>query len=509
MQTSKPVRSGLAVIAAATVLALAAHADDKVLAIKGGTAHLGDGRTIEHATIIMRDGRIAAVGVDAPIPEGAPIIDAAGGSVTPGLIDANAQLESADVFRQVRRGGPAPLSASRAQPSPLALFLQHQHEDAESCVCSGQVHCALEASHESLKDGQTCPCCGYPAMMDPAAMASGVIPGVSETESYSEVVPHTLVLDSLNLRSPDFDRLLRAGVTTVFVAPDSAAVIGPRGCIVRTGGPIADRIVRRADAVQGTLGEDSYRVGLNNMTPSSNMVTVRTRRPMTRMGVTWVFRRAFYDAERWNQGIEVTGADASPAEALPILDQIRRGEFPLRIQARKHHDILAALRFASELNLKFTLVEATEAYKCIPELKFAGGGAVPIIFGPIYMDPSGVRARSRETDESRLSTVVALTEAGLLLAISAQDLREEDGLGRQAMYAVRAGLSPDKALEAVTLAPARLLGIADQMGSIEVGKRADLVVWSGEGGPIAATSRPEVVLIGGRVVLDSRERAAR
>ena len=97
-----------------------------------------------------------------------------------------------------------------------------------------------------------------------------------------------------------------------------------------------------------------------------------------------------------------------------------------------------------------------------------------------------------------------LIEAGIPTALSAQDLREEDGLARQAMYAVRAGLTPEKALESVTLTPARLLGIDKEVGTLEAGKRADLVIWSGE--PLEATSRPLLVVIGGKTVYDGRDK---
>jgi imidazolonepropionase-like amidohydrolase len=95
-----------------------------------------------------------------------------------------------------------------------------------------------------------------------------------------------------------------------------------------------------------------------------------------------------------------------------------------------------------------------------------------------------------------------LLQAKIPTALSAQDLREEDGLARQAMYAQRFGVSFDDALRAVTQTPARLLGLEKELGTLVRGKRADLVLWSGT--PFAATSMPLVVLIDGEVVLDRR-----
>jgi imidazolonepropionase-like amidohydrolase len=307
------------------------------------------------------------------------------------------------------------------------------------------------------------------------------------------------VIDSINFRSPDFDRLVRGGVTTVFAAPDSAAVIGPRGAVVRTAGPIKSRVMNDASDVLAAFGSDSFRFGGGNQSPFGSFVTNRTRRPNSRMGVAWVFRKAFYDAEKELAGQPVTGADQPPTEAFETLGQVRGGEVPLRIKARLQRDIEAAFRLSREFGLNFTLVEATEAYKCLPVIV---EGQVPVIFGPIYIDPNGVRSFSEETRESRLSTVKMLVDAGVETAITAMDLREEDGLARQAMYAMRAGLSFDDALKAVTLTPAKMLGIDDEVGSIEVGKRGDVVVWSGQ--PFDATARPVAVVMDGKIVYDAR-----
>ncbi|OHB67232.1 MAG: hypothetical protein A2V70_00550 [Planctomycetes bacterium RBG_13_63_9] len=175
------------------------------------------------------------------------------------------------------------------------------------------------------------------------------------------------------------------------------------------------------------------------------------------------------------------------------------GKVPLRIQARIQQDIHTALRLAEEFKLRFTFEEATEAYRCIETLKAA---AMPVIFGPIYDRPNGIRARSGEARRSRYYTLRALIEAGIPTALSAQDLREEEGLARQVMYAMRFGVGFDEALRAVTQTPAEMLALEDQIGTIESGKRADLVLWSGR--PFAATSRVMVVLIDGKVVVDRR-----
>ena len=210
--------------------------------------------------------------------------------------------------------------------------------------------------------------------------------------------------------------------------------------------------------------------------------------------------KAFYDAERFKKGAEVSGADTPSEAALGALGRIRTGEIPLRIQARMQHDIVAAIRLTQEFGLSFILEEATEAHRCLDELKEHN---VPVVYGPIYVVAPGYRAESSETNRNRLHTFAALLDAGIETALTAQELREEDGLARQAMHAMRNGLSLAQVLPTVTSIPAKLLGLDDRLGTVETGKQADLVLWSGE--PFAATSSPTVVVIGGEVVVDRRK----
>ena len=473
-------------------------AAQQTVVVDADEIHIGNGSIIENGRIVIRDGRIQAVGRNIAMPEGTGVLHLRSRAVTPGLIDANALVEPVDILPGVQQGGPS-------QPLMQHLFAAN-HDEIMCMVCDDPATaCALFAMHDDIEDGLNCPVCNFPDHPSQAVpFESGVRPTLTISEGSSEIVPHTHVLDGMNLRSPDFDRLVRGGVTTVFLSPDPAVVIGPRGAIVRTAGSLRERVIREADAVQATIGSDPFRYSIRNQTPNRFNVTVRTRRPNTRMGLAWVFRKAFYDTERFLEGKPVFGADTPSEEAMAILAQVRDGSIPFRIQARTQNDISSAIRLSNEFGLSFTLLEATDSYRNIDELKAHG---VPVIFGPIYVDPSGPRARSVETRESRLATVLDLVNAGIDTALSAQDLREEDGLIRQAMYAVRAGLAPEQAIRMVTQIPARFLGLDDELGTIETGKRAELVLWSGS--PLSATSAVEVVMINGQVVLDQRSESTR
>ena len=111
--------------------------------------------------------------------------------------------------------------------------------------------------------------------------------------------------------------------------------------------------------------------------------------------------------------------------------------------------------------------EATEAYRCLPQLKAAG---VPVIFGPLYMTAEGFRGLTDEVSNPRLNSPRQLAEAGIEFALTAQELRDEEGLVRQGMIAMQNGLSAEQALRAITATPAALLGLSGQLGVVAPGR---------------------------------------
>lgn len=318
----------------------------------------------------------------------------------------------------------------------------------------------------------------------------------SRAEHRSECIPELHVLDTLDLGSRDFDQLASSGVTTVYVSADSASVIGAQGAILHTGGPRDRRVVRKAYGIKATIGREPVYKASRNRGPFG-IVSYLTRRPTTRMGLVWVFRKAFHDAALASRGqTPETHGEGTPSEAsIQVLIRVLKGEIPLRIQARAQLDILTAIRLGREFNVSFILEEGTDAYRCIDVLR---ENKVPVIYGPLFDYPRGARAGSGEANRYRYSAPAALLKGGITLALSANDLGGEASLPRQAMYAMRFGLTRAQALAAVTVTPARLLEIEDVAGLIAEGRPADIVLWSGE--PFAATTRAEAVVIGGHLV---------
>lgn len=499
----KTTAMGLAALAAGLGIASTCGAD--TLAVRAQRLYVGDGRVVDNGVVLIQDGRIIGAGAGLAIPEGATVLAVPQGSITPGLIDANALLEAGDLVS--RPSGRATAPAGEHALNFYDLFNdpdRHVGHDGGhagvQCTCAGLAVCAFADLHEDLEPDQVCPVCGTPASLEALDLVSGVGSGRSVSESSSDVVPHTRIIDSVNLLSPDLKRLVAGGVTTVFVSPDTGSVIGARGAVIRTAGPLGGRVITAEGPVCAAIGSDPISVGLRATGPFGGSVTVRTRRPGTRMGVTWIFRKALHDADDYRRGLPSLGGADSPDEpALRVLTQVLDGKIPLRVHARQQNDILTALRMRKEFSIDFTLVEGTAAWKCIDELRDA---RTPVIYGPIYIDAPGLRGQTGETRDSRLDAFVELLRAGITAALTANDLREEDGLARQAMAAIRSGATTDQALQAVTITPAKLLGVSETLGTLEAGKRADLVVWTAE--PFSSTSRPALVISGGRIALDAR-----
>lgn len=298
-------------------------------------------------------------------------------------------------------------------------------------------------------------------------------------EQQSEVVPELQVLDGLNLRHRAFKRLLERGVTTVQIDADPASVIGSQACVVKTGG--SKRVVVERGVIGATVGPDSWTRGYNRRPFGSP--SHMTRRPNTLMGAVWVFREAFFRAKH-------AGKDATPAQE--VLREVMAGKRGLNFLARRRGEIEAALRLSREAGAPVVLRQAQEVHHI---LDLVADHKASVIFGPLQ-DLEG--SSQRGVLEPRLDTPALLALSGIPFCLTAGGESGQDDLRGQALLAVRSGLESSVALDAVTAAPAAILGLEDRLGTLTKGFDADLVIWSGP--PLAATSKALAVMIDGEVV---------
>jgi imidazolonepropionase-like amidohydrolase len=320
-----------------------------------------------------------------------------------------------------------------------------------------------------------------PGLID-AACALGVAGPANEDGE--EVAPQVRIIDSLDPRSPDLARARQSGVTAAFVEPGNRGVIGGVASVIKTAGSSrAAMIVREEAAIKGAIGPGPAQ---GNYPPRGAAATFFARRPTTRMGVAWEFRKAFFDARRYGEAHDET----DPGKELLL--RALAGNLPVRIAASRVTDLETAIEIAKELGLSIAIEEAQESHKHAETLAKRN---IPVLLRPVMGTAPGY---APEPNEIRLDAFTILIKAGVKTALLPAGEQKSDGMLASVAFAVRYGAKPADALRAATLTPAEILGVADRIGSIEKGKDADLVVLSGE--PHEVTTRVEKVMIGGRWV---------
>lgn len=272
------------------------------------------------------------------------------------------------------------------------------------------------------------------------------------------------------------------GITTAFVGPSGSFVSGQGALIDLAGGTIEDMVATDHAAMVISLG-----------------VAAKDAGGGSRAGVMERFRRLFQDALEYQRRKADYDQNrmqtlSAPAAELAALAPVLAGKELVIAEANRKSDIENALRLAREFHLKLAIRGGTEAWMVAPELAAAG---VPVLVQNMTDVPhfDGLNAR--------LDNATLLAQAGVKVVLAQNDDSRDRDLRFAAGNAVRNGMSWDQALRAVTLAPAEALGVSERWGSLDAGKAADVVVWSGD--PFEFSSRAEHVLIRGvEVPLKSR-----
>lgn len=323
-----------------------------------------------------------------------------------------------------------------------------------------------------------------PGLIDPFAVAglSGAwnIPADQDQDELSDPNQADLrALDGFNPHEPLLEFLRANGVTAIHAVPGRANVIAGRSGVFRTEGLTAEAAaLRPTAAVLVNLGEspkDAY----------------KGKAPTTRMGTAGIVRKAFADAAAYRK--KPAGAKNAKLEALvPALE----GKVPVYFAAHRADDIATALRIASEFKLKTVIALGTEGYRMVGPLKAAG---VPVVVHPTMQRAAG----SMETLHGFVGNAAVLADAGVPVCLSTAFegyVPKVRVLRHEAAMAAANGLGHDRALRAVTIDAAKLLGIAEKYGSIEKGKAADLVLYDGD--PFEHTTLVTRTIMDGRVVYD-------
>lgn len=306
-------------------------------------------------------------------------------------------------------------------------------------------------------------------------------------EMTDPVSPHLRGLDAINPVNQSFPEAVDAGITTVVTGPGSANAISGQFCAIKTYGKRVDKMVLREPvAMKFALGENPKKV-----------YNDKSETPMTRMATAALIREELSKAKRYLE--DVQKAEEDPEENDPpefdakkeALIPVLKRELKAHIHCHRSDDIFTAVRLAEEFELDYVLIHCTEGHLIADELKEIGA---PVVNGPLMCTRT-----KPELLHASDKTPGILSKAGLQVAICTDyNVIPIWMLPITAGYAVREGMDYMEALKAITINPARICGIEDRVGSVKVGKDADLLVYSQD--PLTLAAKPDMVFINGKQV---------
>jgi len=367
---------------------------------------------IEGATVLVKEGKIAAFGTQVDIPAEAQVIDAAGRTVTPGIVEAHAHVGIGEAAK------------------------------------------------------------GWA--------------GADTNESSNPVTAYARAIDGLNPLDTAFDEFRAGGITCTNVVPGSGNIIGGTGVAVKCRGKLVDEmVVKNPTGMKAALGEN----------PKGLYGRQRGKAPSTRMGNAAIMREALFKAREYMEKKDKAGDD--PGKRPPYdknheaLIPVLRGDIPLHIHCHRADDIVTAIRISEEFGVRYVLEHVTEANHVLDLLERSD---THVAIGPTLHYGSKVENRERD-----FRTPIEVSRRDIPFCfITDHPVLHGRYLPLTAGLAVTWGMDYDKALRAVTLSAAEHLGLEDRLGSIEVGKDGDLVIWTGD--PLDYVAFVDYTIINGEVV---------
>ena len=381
-----------------------------MLLIKNGKVLTMAGITYEKGCVLVEDGKIKEIGESIVETENMEIIDAKGGWVMPGIIEA---------------------------------------------------HCHIGIMEEDK---------GFE--------------GNDTNEMTDPVTPQLRAIDAINPMDTAFNDAVEGGVTSVMTGPGSANVVGGQFVFMKTKGKsIDDMIVKEPAAMKIAFGENPKRV-----------YSGKGKMPATRMATAALLRETLTKAAQYKEKKEKAIAkgedfteDFKQEAWLPVLNK----EIPLKAHAHRSDDILTAIRIGKEFNLHMTLDHCSEGH-FIPE--YVATSSYPAIIGPTLTRRSKI-----EVQHKTFKTPGIVHKAGTLVALTTDHpVIPVQYLSKCAGLAAKEGLGIEEGLKAITINAATICGVSDRVGSLEVGKDADIAIFSGN--PMEIFTDTLYTIIDGQIV---------
>lgn len=331
--------------------------------------------------------------------------------------------------------------------------------------------------------------------------AEGTSPAAMDydgNETGEIITPFVRVIDSIHPEDIGFEDSRKGGVTTLGICHGSANPIGGTMAVIKSMGTEVDDMVIRAPAgLKMALGENPKGVGRKY-----------NRSPTSRMGVAYIIRKALYEAidygkdwDHYHQLLKLEDlkpeSDRKPIKSpkydlgKEVLVKVLNREIPVRSHGHRADDIRTAIRLQEEFGYDLILDHATESYKIKETI---ANKNIPIAVGPLF----GGRVK-RELINATMATPGIMMKAGVNVSIMTDSpFVPVHGLRDTLIMAIREGLEESRALETITINPAKLLGVDDRLGSLIKEKDADFLVFNGD--PLDARNKVIATYINGNCV---------
>jgi imidazolonepropionase-like amidohydrolase len=310
--------------------------------------------------------------------------------------------------------------------------------------------------------------------------------GADGNEETDPITPQLNPIDGINPMDNTFKEAVQGGITSVCTTPGSANVMGGQCIAIKTHGRRIDKmVIKNPVASKIAFGENPKSCyGKDEKTPQTRMAIASLLRENLKKAEEYLEEMELYMEHEDNDKPEY---DIRMESLLPVL----KGEIPFKVHAHRADDIFTAIRIAKEFDIKLTLDHCTEGHLIVEELVEEG---YPVVVGPSLSERSKIELRNLTFD-----TAGILSNAGVNVSLMTDHpVVPVQYLPMCAGIAVKHGMQKDKAFESITINPAKILGIEDRVGSIEVGKDGDIVIW--DGCPLEIQSNVLFTIINGKIV---------
>lgn len=368
-------------------------------------------------------------------------------------------------------------------------------DDAYLSVSDGKIAAIGKMSEAPAFDGEVYDAAGgflLPGLIDPHTHLgmwedSLGFEGADGNEETDPITPHLRAIDGINPIDLCFDEAVDYGVTSVVAGMGSANPIGGQLLVMKTYGDCVDQMVIKSPiAIKFALGENPKTV-----------YNGKNQTPMTRMATAAVIREALFKARKYLEKLEKAAEDEDADE--PEFDMKNEALIPLlkreiaaHVHAHRADDIFTAIRIAEEFDLDLKIVHGTDG-ACIAD-RIAEKG-IEVFLGPIICDRSKPELKAKSDD-----TAAILAKAGVKVSITTDhSVVPIQHLLTSAQIAMKAGLSKEDAFKAVTVNPAKALGLDGRIGSLAIGLDADMAIFAHDPLESVAEKPTHVFVNGNRV----------